>query len=165
MKKLFLLFVALIFSISCFSQKINEVDVPEAVKSTFKVRFPAAASIQWEKEDSVYTAAFMMDKTATEADFSDKGAWIETEWEIPVEYTPRSIKNYLDTAFAGFKIKELEIMEYPSDGKLYLAEIYKKKDYQNIYFTLTGEFKKKEAAVCEKEKKCCMKKKSCKSKD
>lgn len=105
-----------------------------------------------------------MDQTTTEAEFSDKGTWIETEWEIPVEYTPKTIKSYIDTACAGYKISELEIMDYPADGKLYKAEVAKKKDHQNIYFTLTGEFKKKEAAACEKKKKCCKKKESCKSK-
>ncbi len=164
MKKLLLFSVALIFSASCFSQKIDESDVPDAVKNTFKVRFPLAASTQWEKEDSLYNATFLMDQTTTEAEFSDKGAWIETEWEIPVEYTPKAIKNYMDTAYAGYKIRELEIMDYPVDGKLYKAEISKKKDCQNLYFTLNGEFKKNEKVVCEKKKKCCKKKESCKSK-
>lgn len=158
MKNLFIFSILLIFSASCFSQKINETDVPDAVINTFKVRFPLVASSTWEKVDSVYEAAFLMDQTKTEAVFTDKGTWIETEWEIPVEYTPKTIKSYLDTAYVGYKISELEIMDYPADGKLYKAEIAKKKDHQNIYFTLTGEFKKKEVAACEKKKKCCKKK-------
>jgi hypothetical protein len=55
-------------------------------------------------------------------------------------------------------------MDYPADGKVYLAEISKKKDCQNLYFSLTGEFKKKEKGESEKKEKCCKKKKSCKSK-
>jgi hypothetical protein len=164
MKKLFMLTVALIFSASCFSQKVDEADVPDAVKSTFKVRFPAAASTAWEKEDTVYSASFLMDQAATEAEFTEKGVWMETEWEIPVQYTPKKIKSYTDSAFAGYKIAEIEIMDYPADGKLYKLEISKKKECQELYFTLAGDFKKSEKAVCDKKEKCCKKKKSCKSK-
>lgn len=162
MKKLFVFAVMLIFSASCFSQKVDEADVPDAVKATFKTKFPSASTIKWEKEDTLYTAEFLMDQSKTEADFSDRGVWIETEWEIPLEYTPKAIKNYLDTAYAGYKINELEIMDYPTEGKLYLAEISKKKDCLNLFFTLSGEFQKSEIEVCEKEKKCCKKKESCK---
>jgi hypothetical protein len=161
MKKLFILAIALIFSASCFPQKVDEADVPDAVKATFKTKFPTAKEVKWEKEDTIYGSAFLMDQAATEADFTEKGVWTETEWEIPLEYTPKAIKKYLDSAYAGYKIKELEIMDYPTDGKLYLAEIAKKKDYQNVYFSLQGVFSKSEKGECEKEKACCKKKKSC----
>lgn len=164
MKKLFLFSIMLMFSALCFPQKVDEADVPDAVKSTFKVRFPFATDIKWEKEDTIYGSTFLMDKTTTEADFSEKGSWIETEWEVPVEYTPKAIKGYMDTTYAGYKILELEIMDYPADGKLYKTEVSKKKDCENLYFSLTGEFKKSEKAVCEKKKKCCKKKDSYKTK-
>jgi hypothetical protein len=107
MKKLLIFSIVLMFSVHCFSQKVDEADVPEVVKSTFKVRFPSAADIKWEKEDTLYNAAFLMDKSATEAEFTEKGVWTETEWEIPLEYTPKAIKGYMDTAYAGYKINEL----------------------------------------------------------
>lgn len=164
MKKLFIVTIVLIFSAPCFSQKIDEADVPDAVKSTFKTRFPGTTDIKWEKKDTLYNATFLMGTTATEAEYNEKGTWIETEWEIPVEYTPKAIKSYLDTAFTGYKLNEIELMDYPVDGKLYKAEISKKKDCEIIYFTLKSEYKKTEKAVCEKKKKCCKKKESCKSK-
>ena len=37
MKKLFILAIALIFSASCFPQKVDEADVPDAVKATFNI--------------------------------------------------------------------------------------------------------------------------------
>lgn len=163
MRKLFVISIALIFSASCFAQKIDESDVPDAVKSAFKVRFPGVTDAKWEKEDTLYNATFLMGQTATETEFSEKGTWLETEWEIPAEFTPQAIKSYIDTAYADYKLNEIELMDYPADGKLYKAEIRKKKDCQNLYFTVKSEFKKTEKAVCEK-KKCCKKKKSCNTK-
>lgn len=161
MRNLFIIAVVLILSASCFAQKVDESDVPDAVKSAFKVRFPGMTDTKWEKEDTLYNAAFLMGQTATEAVYSEKGTWIETEWEIPTEYTPKAIKNYIDSAYAGYKLIEIELMDYPADGKLYKAEIRKKKNCQNLYFTVKSEFKKTEKAICEK-KKCCKEKESCK---
>lgn len=158
MKKLFILSIAAIFASATFGQKIDESQVPEVVTKTFKARFTTAKDAKWEKEDTIYAATFLMDESTTEAEFNEKGTWLNTEWDVPVEYTPQKIKNYLDTAFAGYKIKELAVMEFPSDGKLYVVEIAKKKACKKVYFALTGEFKKSEMDVCDKEKKCCKKK-------
>jgi hypothetical protein len=159
MKKLFILSIAAIFASAAFGQKIDESQVPDLVTKTFKARFTTAKDVKWEKEDSIYEASFLMDETTTEAEFSDKGTWMNTEWTVPVQYTPQKIKNYLDTACAGYKINELNVMEFPTDGKLYVIEIAKKKVCKKVYFALTGEFKKSEMDVCEKGKKCCKDKK------
>lgn len=158
MKKLFILSIAAIFASATFGQKIDESQVPEVVTKTFKARFTTAKDAKWEKEDTIYAATFLMDESTTEAEFNEKGTWLNTEWDVSVEFTPQKIKNYLDTAFAGYKIKELAVMEFPSDGKLYVVDVSKKKACKKVYFALTGEFKKSEMDVCDKEKKCCKKK-------
>ncbi|HNW97393.1 MAG TPA: PepSY-like domain-containing protein [Bacteroidales bacterium] len=154
MKRLIVLSAALMLSTLSFSQKIIKSDVPESINKAFVMKFPNATNENWEKKDTLYEISFMIEQSATEAVFNDKGTWMETEWEIPMIYTPKAMKNYLDTAYAGYKINEIEIMEYPNDGKLYKAEISKKKDCKNVYFSLKSEFKKVETAVCEKKKKC-----------
>ena len=160
MKKLFLLSIVLIFASVTFGQKVDESQVPEAVKGTFKARFASVKTATWEKEDTIYAATFLMDETNTEAEFTEKGTWLNTEWEVPVEYTPQLVKKYLDSAYVGYKIKELSVTDFPTDGKVYVAEITKKKDCQEVYFSLAGIFKKAEKEVCEKgKKKCCKDKK------
>jgi hypothetical protein len=159
MKKLFVLGIFIVFSFALFAQKVDESAVPSAVVNNFKMKYANAKDVKWEKEDTVYSAEFLLDDFVTESEFNEKGVWIETEWDIPIEYTPQAIKNYIDSAHAGFKIKELTVAEFPTDGKLYVADISKGKKTQKIYFTVKNEFKKEDAVACSKKKKCCKKKK------
>jgi hypothetical protein len=165
MKKLFAFIIASMIATAGFSQKIDGTQVPDAVQKTFKSRFANVNDAKWEKEDSLYSAEFLMDASKTEATFSDKGAWINTEWEFPIEYAPQSIKDYITKNYDGYKLKEISVSEFPVDGKLYVAEIMKKKECQKVYFTLKNEFKKDEKMVCGKDSKCCKKGKKCEKKD
>ena len=170
MKKLFALIVITLFATVTFGQKIEESQVPDAVKLNLKAKFATAKDIAWEQKDTNYTGEFLMDEAKTAMTFDKKGNWLNTEWEIPAEYTPKGIKKYLDSAYAGSKIIELAVVEFPTDGKLYLTEVCKKKDCQKVYFSLKGEFKKAEKMLCEGncngKKKCCKnKKKKCCDKD
>jgi len=152
MKKLFAISIAIIFASVSFGQKIDESQVPDVVVKTFKARFTTASSAKWEKEDSTYSVEFLMEDANTEADFTAKGEWLNTEWEIPAEYAPQDIKDYITKNYSGYKIKEMSVTEYPVDGKLYVVEINKKKDCQALYFTLKNEFKKAVKLCCVKGK-------------
>ena len=168
MKKLFALLVVTLFATVTFGQKIEESKVPEAVKLNLKAKVATVKDVAWEQQDTNYTAEFLMDEAKTEMTFDKKGTWQNTEWEIPAEYTPHGIKKYLDSAYAGNKIKEFALVEFPTDGKVYVLEVVKKKECQKVYFSLKGEFKKAEKMVCEgkcsDKKKCCKKKKCDKDK-
>jgi hypothetical protein len=153
MKKLFVICMAVIFTSGCFSQKLYETQLPEAVVKAFKLRFKDATNVKWEKEDTVYVAEFLMDESTTEVEYDTNGVWLNTEWTIPLEYTPQAIKNYIDSAFIGYKLKELNITDFSNEGKLYVAEVNKKKETAEVFFTLTGEFKRSEKEVADKKKK------------
>jgi len=162
MKKLFILGLAVLFvSASSFGQKPEEPQIPASVTNAFKSKFPNVKEVKWEKEDTIYTAEFLMNESPTEAEFNEKGAWLSTEWEISVDYTPQVIKDYISKNYSGYKLKELSVIELPVDGKLYVVEIGKKKDCHAIYFSLKGEFKKAVKEICNPGKKC-EKKKPCK---
>ncbi len=161
MKKLFALSIAVVIVSASFGQNIDESKIPDAVKNSFNAKFANIKVSKWEKEDTIYSAEFLMDESATEAEFSEKGSWLNTEWGVPLEYTPHAIKEYLDSSYAGYKLKEINVMDFPTDGKLYVAEINKKKDCQKVYFSLKSEFKKAEKDACIKEMKCSKKKKKC----
>jgi hypothetical protein len=159
MKKLFAFGIVILFATASFSQKIDETKVPASVLSTLKSKFMNATGVVWTQEDTIYAAEFMLDDSKTEMKIDKKGAWINTEWEMPVEYTTQGIKKYVDSVYTHSKIKEFAVMDLPGDGKVYVVEICKKKDCHKVYFSLTSQFKKAEPVVCDMKKKCCKNKK------
>jgi hypothetical protein len=159
MKKMILLSAAVLFAFTfAYSQKVAETDVPSATLMTFKTKFANATNVAWEKDSANYEAAFTSNEMKAEALISDKGVWIETEWDIPLEYTPDTLKKYATKNFSGYKIKETTILD-KAEGKFYVIEVAKKKDIQEVTFGLDYKFIKKETS-----KECCKKgdKKPCK---
>lgn len=142
MKKLFILSIAVVFASACFGQAVEESAVPQAVKNMLQSRFASAKDVKWEKEDTLYSAEFIINDSKTEAEFNSSGKWLCTEWDIPVEYTPMSVKKYLDSAYTGYKIKELTYGDFADAGKLYVADISVKKECYEVFFTVMGEFSK-----------------------
>ena len=156
MKKLFILFAFVFIAGNSFCQTLLEKDIPEVVKTQFKTKFPLQTAPKWEFEDSLYEADFTSEGMEVEASFNVTGNWIETEWEIPMEYTPSKIKEYIAANYAGFKTKEVCITDKPVDGKMYQVEICKKKkETVELIFTTAGEFKNIVKAGCDMEKKGC----------
>jgi hypothetical protein len=145
------LFIGIIY---LSAQSVEPKDLPLAVQSNFKARFPEASNVKWTKVKDVYEAEFVNKEINTEVAYSDKGEWKETSWEIPLQYTPQSIKTYITTNYPKYKIKEIEIEEvYPALEKLYAVNIAKKKDILELYFKISGEFVKVEAEKKDDEKK------------
>jgi len=146
MKKLMLIVIFLSpFVFNAFGQTVQPNELPLAVQSNFKKRFPEAEKINWKKDQNVYLADFVIKDINTKVSYSDKGEWKSTSWEIPVEYTPQAIKTYIATNFPKFKIKEVHIEEvYPALEKFYSARIAKKKEIYFLKFKISGEFVKKE---------------------
>jgi hypothetical protein len=161
MKNLFTLIIASLVASASFSQKIDGTKVPDAVQQGLKNKYNNAQNLLWEKVDSVYAATFIMDETNTRAEFSAKGTWMSTKWDFPMEYTPQAIKDYIAKNYAGYKLKETSVDEFPSDGKVYVTRINKKKECMDVYFTLRNEFKKDEKLICDKNGKCCKDTKAC----
>ena len=152
MKKLFILSIAVIFTSACFGQKIYETQLPDLVAKAFKRKFIDAKDVKWEKEGRIYSAEFLLDESTTEVEFDTNGVWLSTEWEIPKEYTPQAIKSYIDTAYASYKFKELAYKDLPEDGKVYVAEVRKKKETVEVFFSLTGVFMRAVNEIDDKKK-------------
>ncbi|OIP03045.1 MAG: hypothetical protein AUJ97_05255 [Bacteroidetes bacterium CG2_30_32_10] len=146
MKKIISFFTILFLGFIYLSaQTVQPTELPLAVQSNFKIKFPDASNAKWTKVNDTYEVSFINKEVNTEALYSDKGEWKETSWEIPLEYTPQTIKTYIATYYPKYKIKEVELEEvYPSSEKLYAVNIAKKKEKIELYFKVSGEFVKLE---------------------
>lgn len=152
MKKIFALCFTVIFASATFGQQVDKTKVPAVVIKAYKAKFTGATEAKWEKKDTIYSVEFLMGEEATTAQFDTLGIWHNTEWTIPVEYTPKTIKNYLDSVYAGC-IYKLSIKDFWTSGKYYIAEVSKKKEIEEVYFSLKGQFKKSEKVRAVRDEK------------
>ena len=126
MKKLILLFVAILFSVSAFSQKLAVSDVPPQVLNDFKAKFAAAKKVNWEKDKEHIKVVFLNDETKMKAEYLNN-SWKKTEYEFKAEYTPQKIKDYVKQYYNLYKIKEVVFSDNNLGERLYEVKIEKKK--------------------------------------
>lgn len=120
MKKLILFTVIAMFSTVAKSQKINADKVPVAVINTFKVKFPTAEKVNWSMENAKeYEAEFKLNKDEHSANFSEDGAWLETEVEISKSQLPQVVIDAINKQYPKCKIDEVEQASSPENSLYY----------------------------------------------
>jgi len=117
-----------LLSLACFifsfatigrCQKVNEKDVPGAVKTAFTNKFPAASDVKWEKENKTeLEATFKINNNDVSANFKLDGSWVETETTIPANQLPAAVTNTVNTKFPGAVYGRTEKIEKPN-GKIF----------------------------------------------
>ena len=153
MKKIFFLLALIIVFIGSYAQKINESEVPNFVKSSFKSKYPNVVDKVWAMADTVYNATFVMNEMTGVACVHKSGKLLFTNWEIPLIYIPAKIKTYIDTNYVGYKINKVDFVDNVTDGRYYVVEVAKKKkSCLHLSFAITNEFKKEESSICIKTK-------------
>ena len=138
MKKLTLIFVLSIL----FFNLAKAVTPPPAVQKAFQEKFPTATNVKWGKENANdFEAEFKLDGKKVSANFSMKGAWLETETEFPVVDLPEAVVASINKKFGGWKIVGADKIESAKKPIRYEADIksgMKKKEvvlYENGKFT------------------------------
>ncbi len=124
-----LLFV-LLFSIASIvqAQKVNDADVPQAVKTTFKSKCPQAASAKWEKEDGNYEAHYSMGKMEMTCVINPAGVYVQSETAINASELPKPAADYLQKKMPGQKVTEAAKITDAAGKVTYEAEV-KNTDY------------------------------------
>jgi hypothetical protein len=136
---LFMLLSTVIISNIACAQKISADQVPAAVTSAFKARFPSITKATWEMEHAnEYEAAFKLNGGEASANFDNTGKWLETETEIKVSALPAPIQKSISKDFAGFKIKEATKVESLKNGSSFEAEIEKGEETFDVLYTADG---------------------------
>ena len=146
MKKVALLLLACTLVTSCAVNKkskyksVDEKDVPEKFVQDFKKRRPEIEQAKWQIVDSTcYIANFKSSGNDVSMRFENTS--VETAWNVPLEYTPKTILNYIDENYKGYKIESVEIIDI-RNKKSYRATISKKAEEVKLQFDLQGYFTK-----------------------
>lgn len=126
------------------SEPVMEKEVPERYVKDFKKSYPNVEKASWTKVDSlVYDVDFVnQNKNEVSVRFSNKG--VETRWIVNTEYTPQSIKKYVEENMSKYKIKKICILDI-RNKKTYQVEVAKKflfwtKDEKILNFEIDGKF-------------------------
>jgi hypothetical protein len=143
MKKLFLMLLALSGSVAAFSQKIDAVKVPQAVKDGLKKSHPAATPA-WEWEDKNYEANFKENGKEISCVLNKQGTILETETVITTAALPQPARTYLETHYKGKKVKEVAMIVKANGETSYEVVL----PSGELLFDASGNFK-----TVEKEKK------------
>jgi len=135
MKGLLIMIVAAVIALSVFSQKLNESQVPAAVKTAFEKKYPSVKA-SWDKEDANYEANFKHDGKAMSAVIGKNGTVVETETDIPVTDLPKAVQDYMKKNYPGVKIEEAARIVKANGDVNYEAEVH----HKDVIFDAKGKY-------------------------
>src|SRR5690349_3586636 len=124
-------------SFKCSAQKLQDSQVPQAVKSTQEKKYPGI-KVKWSKEEKDYEAEFTKDGKKMSTVIDANGTWKETETNIKVSDLPKAITEYMTKTAKAKNIKEAAIVSKADGSTVYEAEA-NGKDY---VFDAAGKFLK-----------------------
>jgi len=133
----YLIFLLLTSSTVSFinAQKLNESQVPSAVKSTFKKKYPSVKA-SWDKEDANYEANFKENGTAMSTVIDKNGTIVETEADIPVTDLPKMVRDYMKKNYPAIRMGEAARIVKANGDINYETEVH----HKDILFDAEGKF-------------------------
>ena len=150
MQKIILsLFAVLLLATQLPAQELAAKDVPVAVVSSLKAKFPDAGDVKWKKNKSgKYEADFKLSGKKAEAKFLADGKWDASERRVDASQLPAAASDYLKKNFAAYEIDWVKWQEDVDAAKnRYEVQVKKGKAETELVFDEKGKFlKKKEKA-------------------
>lgn len=147
MKKLTILLILLVTMSSLHAQVI----VPENVKNSFTITYPAHKKVVWSKEDDLFEVEFTNGKLKMEAVYNESGELLEEETEVSKKDLPAGIQTYLKANYKSAEIEEL-VRKKSGTTITYEVELEQKEIEIELQFDSKGKFlSKKESKESEEE--------------
>ncbi|MFP4846746.1 PepSY-like domain-containing protein [Winogradskyella sp. PE311] len=132
-----ILIILLIVTFNC--NKSMNAQAPEAVKKTFKSKYPNENDPDWHKDShGYYEAHFKIDGVKYRADYNADGTWVETETSIEKKDLPKAIKAIIKSKYDDESISEIEKVESASKGLFYDVEFKRKGKNMDVEFKADG---------------------------
>ena len=122
-------------ALSACGQKLNESQVPVAVKTAFQRQYPSVKAT-WDKEAENYEANFKQSGKVMSAVIDKNGTIVETETDIPVTDLPKSAQDYIKKNYTGTKIEGAARIVKASGEVNYEAEVH----HKDVIFDTNGKF-------------------------
>lgn len=112
---------------------------PEAAVKAFNAKFPDATHVKWDKENAHnYEAEFEWKGGNYSANFSETGAWIETETPNKFNDLPEKVKTAFNAAHKGATVKETSKIENAKGETMYEVEMKQGAKTVELFYTPEG---------------------------
>jgi Putative beta-lactamase-inhibitor-like, PepSY-like len=138
-KNLLSTFVVFLFSITIYSQKLDDRKVPAATLMAFQQKYPGIKG-KWEKENGNFEVNFKNGGHSMSAVIDEKGSILETETDIAINDLPASVALYVKEHYQGTKIKNAARIVKEGGEIVYEAEVKK----MDVLFDANGKFLREE---------------------
>lgn len=136
MKKIILIVVVFVFTVSLNAQELN---IPARAKEAFSKLYPKVAKVHWGKEGkNELEVSFKNDETNMSVVLNDEGRVLETETEIDIYKLPEKVLQYVKENYPHHKITEAAKIVDSKNTLTYEAEIAKRKEKRDLIFDASG---------------------------
>ena len=135
--------LALALAAPARAQVLKPVQVPAAVRATFKAAFPLVKTNTWEKEGDKYEAGFKQNGVTMSALLTSAGRLIETESDMSPAKLPVAVRAKLASDYNAYKVTEAATLVSASGTVTYEAEVSKGGKHQDVVFNADGSLVKK----------------------
>lgn len=143
--------ITFVISLSLFSQKIIDSEVPEVVQKNFNKKFPRAENVSWDKVDGNYKVDCFYKDLITYAEFKPEGEWVQTISEIDYGEMYPPVEKYIDENFPKDKIVIAEKVTRADRKDYYYIQLERKEKGKKeplvfeLFFDKTGQIEQVKA--------------------
>ena len=122
-KNIFFIAIAMMFS---YTTSFAQTKTPKAIETAFKLKFPKATKVKWDKESATeYEANFVINGVKHSANYSNDGTWLETESTTTFDKLPVKVQNAFTASHKKEKVKAIAVIENSTGKILYEIEVTK----------------------------------------
>jgi len=128
----------IVFLTSCHNSQTQSksVVVPDIVDTAFKEKYSDIPRV-WQQNYYGYEATYIQNNIKYEAEFSDTGEWLETEYYVTEKEFPEVVLKQIRQEYPKFKITKYEI-EITPQGNFYEVDITDGEIEYELYFDANG---------------------------
>jgi len=131
----------LIFLAACHHLQSQQrpIVVPQVVEAAFTAKYSNIPHT-WQRHHYGYEAIFTQNQIKYEAEFSETGEWLETEYYVTVKNFPAAVLKRIKQEYPQFIITKYEI-ELTPQGIFYEVDITDSETEAELYFDISGNAK------------------------
>lgn len=135
MKKHFLTLLSMLI----FSTHIWAATPPAEVLKAFKLKFPTAKNVKWDKENEhEFEASFLQNGLKYATNYTEKGEWLETESPLTFLQLPKEVQTSFSASHKKDKPKLIAKIEQAKGLIKYEIEIEKNSKAAELFYSPNG---------------------------
>lgn len=131
------LLIVLLNACSNLENSRKPILVPAVVENAFNTKYSPDIPRTWQKHYYGYEAVFIQNNIKYEAEYSDNGEWLETEYYVSEKEFPKAVLQKIKKERPNFVITKYEV-EITPKGIFYEVDITDGEIEEELYFDEKG---------------------------